>query len=172
MMRCRDAIYRVRNYSRFPFFFSLNLNLNLAIFKMKIAVLIFFFIFSSVLFSQSYLVHTYSEAEGLPSANVYGITQDHQGRMWFATRGGIAVYDGVSWKTYTVSDDLPELTCTSIKVDQKGKVWALSIGGLGRFTVSTMISGTKIMEMKSPNGLPSINPKKKSIKRRSLRLFN
>jgi PAS domain S-box-containing protein len=111
---CRGAIYRVRN---------------------GVFLFLFFFLFSAGLFSQGYQVHTYSEEEGLPSANVYGITQDHQGRMWFVTRAGIAVFDGVSWKTYTVSDGLPELTCSKIKVDQKGRPWALSIGGEDLFAV-------------------------------------
>jgi len=75
-------------------------------------------------------VHTYSEAEGLPSAYVYGITQDHLGRMWFATRAGIAVYDGVSMETYTMSDGLPSFGFFKITVDQKGRVWALSEPGL------------------------------------------
>jgi PAS domain S-box-containing protein len=84
------------------------------------------FFFSTVLFSQSYLVHHYTEMEGLPTANVFGITQDHWGRVWFATRGGITVYDGTSWKTYTLSDGLPLLPFYNIQTDQKGRIWALS----------------------------------------------
>ncbi|MGD2087685.1 MAG: two-component regulator propeller domain-containing protein [Candidatus Aminicenantes bacterium] len=102
---------------------------------MRIAVFLFFLFFSTVLFGQGYLVHTYSEAEGLPSANVYGITQDHMGRMWFATRAGIAVYDGVSMETYTMSDDLPAFGFFKITVDQKGRVWALSETGLSKIFV-------------------------------------
>jgi two-component system cell cycle sensor histidine kinase/response regulator CckA len=102
---CRDAIDRVRN---------------------RIFTLLLLFFFSTVLFSQSYLVHHYTEMEGLPTANVFGITQDHWGRVWFATRGGITVYDGTSWKTYTVSDGLPVLAFHAIQTDQKGRIWALS----------------------------------------------
>jgi signal transduction histidine kinase/ligand-binding sensor domain-containing protein/CheY-like chemotaxis protein len=97
--------------------------------------LILFFYLSIFSFSQGYLVHTYSEAEGLPSANVYGITQDHQGRMWFATRTGIAVYDGVSMETYSMSDSLPSIGFFKITVDQKGRVWALSQTGLNEIFV-------------------------------------
>jgi ligand-binding sensor domain-containing protein len=49
--------------------------------------------------------------------------------MWFATRTGITVYDGVSWKTYTLPDGLPALAFNKIKIDQKGRVWALSHWG-------------------------------------------
>ncbi|MCP4658227.1 MAG: hypothetical protein GY856_22675, partial [bacterium] len=51
--------------------------------------------------AQSYRIRNYSEDDGLPSSTVHDITQDHSGRMWFATRSGIAVYDGVRWTTHT-----------------------------------------------------------------------
>jgi PAS domain S-box-containing protein len=94
--------------------------------KAKLLFIFVFFFYSTILFGQSYLVHHYTEMEGLPTANVFGITQDHWGRIWFATRGGITVYDGTSWKTYTVSDGLPVLAFFNIQPDQKGRIWALS----------------------------------------------
>jgi len=112
-------------------FLNLNLNLNLAILKMRIAIFLFFFFFSVVLFSQGYLVQKYSEADGLPSVPAYDVTQDPWGRMWFATRSGIAVYDGVSWKSYTVSDGLPATGFSKIKADQKGRIWAITERGGG-----------------------------------------
>jgi two-component system cell cycle sensor histidine kinase/response regulator CckA len=84
-------------------------------------------------FGQSYLVHQYSERDGLPSGNVYDIGQDHLGRMWFATRGGIAVYDGISWECFSVSDGLPVLSFSKIFVDRKGRVWAVATPGQGGF---------------------------------------
>jgi len=112
-------------------FLNLNLNLNLAILKMRIAIFLFFFFFSVVLFNQGYLVQKYSEADGLPSVPAYDVTQDPWGRMWFATRSGIAVYDGVSWKSYTVSDGLPATGFSKIKADQKGRIWAITERGGG-----------------------------------------
>ncbi|UCH96606.1 MAG: PAS domain S-box protein, partial [Candidatus Aminicenantes bacterium] len=89
---------------------------------------IFFFLFFFVLrcYSQSYQVHHYSRVDGLGNAHVFDITQDHWGRMWFATRGGISCYDGVSWKNYTQSDGLPAQGFVKISVDQRGRIWALS----------------------------------------------
>lgn len=95
----------------------------------------FFILFPNFSFSQSYMVHRYSEPDGLPSVNVYGITQDRQGRMWFATRAGIAVYDGVSWEKYTAADGLPTPGYSNITVDRKQRVWALSDSGSGRIFV-------------------------------------
>jgi signal transduction histidine kinase/ligand-binding sensor domain-containing protein/ActR/RegA family two-component response regulator len=92
-----------------------------------------FLLFPRFHFPQAYLVHQYSEADGLPSSTVYDITQDRQGRMWFATRAGIAVYDGVSWQKYTMADGLPLLSFFRITVDRKGRIWALSdsrVGGI------------------------------------------
>ncbi|NIM17082.1 MAG: response regulator [Candidatus Aminicenantes bacterium] len=77
-------------------------------------------------FSQSFLVHQYTEADGLPSSMVYDVTQDHTGRLWFATRKGIAVYDGVHWKHYSTSEGLPASSFINIKVDSRNRIWALS----------------------------------------------
>lgn len=82
-------------------------------------------------FTQSYFIHHYSESNGLMSANVHDITQDHLGRMWFATRAGISFYDGVSWRNYTRSDGLPVAAFARITVDRKGRVWAVSEIGQG-----------------------------------------
>jgi PAS domain S-box-containing protein len=99
------------------------------------AFLILFFYLSIFSLSQSYLVHSYSETDGLPSAFVYGITQDHQGRMWFATRAGIAVYDGVSWEKFTVSQGLPVPSFSKITEDQNNRIWALGSPGQGGIRV-------------------------------------
>jgi PAS domain S-box-containing protein len=100
-----------------------------------IVFLILFFYLSIFSLSQGYLVHCYSETDGLPSAFVYGITQDHQGRMWFATRAGIAVYDGVSWEKFTVSNGLPVQSFSKITVDREDRIWALSYPGQGGIQV-------------------------------------
>lgn len=102
---------------------------------LAVVILMVFFSFSTHSFSQSYLVHQYTELDGLPSTTVHDIAQDRWGRMWFATRGGIAVYDGVSWRNYTVPDGLPVLAFAKIQVDQKGRIWAMSSTGLGGLVV-------------------------------------
>ena len=90
------------------------------------AFLILFFYWSGFSLSQGYLVDHYTEMDGLPTANVHDLVQDHQGKLWFATRGGIAAYDGVSWEKYTLEDGLPVLSFHRITVDQQGRIWALS----------------------------------------------
>jgi len=92
----------------------------------RFAFLIFFFTFSALSFSQGYLVHRYSETDGLPNITAHDVTQDHWGRIWVATRSGIAVYDGISWETYTIAEGLPMLAFSKITVDHRGKIWALA----------------------------------------------
>jgi hypothetical protein len=82
---------------------------------------------SSPALSQRYHIRTYSEGDGLPSAAVKSIAQDHSGLMWFATRSGVASYDGYEWKVYGLVDGLPSLDHVSVLVDAAGSVWALSI---------------------------------------------
>jgi hypothetical protein len=38
--------------------------------------------------------------EGLSSGNVYGIAQDNQGFLWFATGDGLSRYDGYSFQIF------------------------------------------------------------------------
>ncbi len=47
--------------------------------------------------AQRYLVHSYTEHDGLPSSVVDDVSQAEDGRMWFATRVGAVSYDGTQW---------------------------------------------------------------------------
>jgi PAS domain S-box-containing protein len=76
-------------------------------------------------YGQKYLVHRYTGAEGLPDSVVYDIAQDHVGRMWFATRGGITRYDGAAWRKYTINDGLPPGPFYRLQTDRAGNIWAL-----------------------------------------------
>jgi ligand-binding sensor domain-containing protein len=38
------------------------------------------------------------------SADIFAISQDSKGNLWFATGGGLIRYDGNAWKTFTVND--------------------------------------------------------------------
>ncbi|MFC2157286.1 histidine kinase dimerization/phosphoacceptor domain -containing protein [Acidobacteriota bacterium] len=86
------------------------------------------------LYSQSYLVHTYNENDGLLSSMVFDLTQDNLGRMWFATRGGISMYDGSHWTSYSSGRGVSQLSYSQIAVDSHGQVYALP--DLGVFQLS------------------------------------
>lgn len=48
--------------------------------------------------AQSYRTYGYTELDGLPSAEITDLAQGPDGRMWFATAGGLATFDGVAWQ--------------------------------------------------------------------------
>ncbi len=76
--------------------------------------------------AQTYLTRTYNEDDGLPSSFIYDIVQDSRGYMWFATRQGVASYDGYSWEPHTDAGQLPPRNTGRIRVDARGRIWFLS----------------------------------------------
>jgi PAS domain S-box-containing protein len=78
---------------------------------------------ASAAFGQSYLVHTYSLDEGLPSAEVLSIAQDPFGRMWFATRAGIVVYDGACWATRPTPMGVSDSPWRFLHLTRDGRMW-------------------------------------------------
>ncbi len=85
---------------------------------------IFNLLLISLSWSQSYLTHTYTEFDGLPSSFVYDVAQDSVGRIWFATRNGITVYDGTNWEVFDKYNSLPVSQFRFVRVDSHGIVWA------------------------------------------------
>ena len=81
--------------------------------------------------AQEYLIHNYTENEGLSSSMVHDVTQDSLGRMYFATRAGISRYDGSHWETLLGGKKGEYQSFSRLKIDQRGGLWALpSLGGL------------------------------------------
>jgi diguanylate cyclase (GGDEF)-like protein len=78
--------------------------------------------------------------EGLPNASVSSIAQDRQGFLWFGTQGGLARYDGYSFKLFRHEPfdiaSLPHDTVQSIYFDGD-KLWAGTYGGLARLDLGS-----------------------------------
>ena len=79
--------------------------------------------------SQRRNIRSFGVAEGLPQAIVRDIEQDQNGRLWFATDGGLSIYDGATVVNYTVADGLPSNAVNSLALDGPG-AW-LAIEGVG-----------------------------------------
>ncbi len=77
-------------------------------------------------YAQSYPVHTYTAADGLPSSEVYAAAQDSAGRLWLATRSGVVTYDGASWEDQGSVGPRGALQFTWLRSDSGGTVWAYS----------------------------------------------
>ena len=95
--------------------------------RSKAIVLAILLVFcAAVCGAQSFLVRNYTEDDGLPSLFVYDVAQHSDGRIWLATRSGLAVYDGLEFTTF---DDLTRPNWNRLTFDDHGNVWALSSTG-------------------------------------------
>jgi signal transduction histidine kinase/ligand-binding sensor domain-containing protein/ActR/RegA family two-component response regulator len=84
----------------------------------------------------------YGMDDGLPSSSVYAVAQDHNGAIWFGTRGGIARFDGVHFEVFRhIENDPDSLYSNGIStliVDRQGNVWAGGLdAGLNRYDMAT-----------------------------------
>ncbi len=79
----------------------------------------------SLLSGQSYLVRTYTENDGLASSTIHDLLQTPDGRIWFATRSGLSVYDGSEWTSFAAPSGFPSLTVNKLALDAAGSLWAL-----------------------------------------------
>ena len=76
--------------------------------------------------AQQYLFQHYSERDGLINNAVNGMTQGDDGRLWFATRGGVMTYDGHEWVRHGLDQGLKEKEYSHITKGPDGKIWIVS----------------------------------------------
>jgi diguanylate cyclase (GGDEF)-like protein len=83
---------------------------------------------------------TLGTSEGLPNASVSGVVQDSQGFLWFGTQGGLARYDGYSFKLFGHvpfdSGSLPHDQVQTLYLDGD-LLWVGTYGGLARLDLRT-----------------------------------
>ncbi len=72
--------------------------------------------------------------------NVYGITQDGKGRIWFGTANGIICYNGSTFKTYTSGRSIDRGNMAlDVLADAQGNIW---IGGYVGFAKVDEVNNT------------------------------
>ena len=76
--------------------------------------------------AQEYHLRQYTVEDGLPSSYVHGVVQDSRGLIWFATRSGIAAYDGLEWTVYNQTDGLSWASQSALAWDGDGMLWSIS----------------------------------------------
>ncbi|AUC14652.1 hypothetical protein BTO06_05635 [Tenacibaculum sp. SZ-18] len=69
------------------------------------------------------LFKNYTAIDGLSSSEVYDITQDNLGYIWFATDRGLTRFDGKNFKRYTISEGLPDNTILNFYEQPDGTIW-------------------------------------------------
>jgi signal transduction histidine kinase/ligand-binding sensor domain-containing protein len=65
----------------------------------------------------------YSSVDGLPEGRVNGFAQDRNGRVWVATRGGLAFFDGDRWRTVGKDFNFVGSGAQAVFVDHLGALW-------------------------------------------------
>ena len=77
-----------------------------------------------VVFAQQFQIHNYEDH--LPSLDVMGVSQDHEGLMWFATRAGMVRFDGTTWEVVTSSAQKRLQSYRHVDRDSQGRIWSLA----------------------------------------------
>jgi hypothetical protein len=70
----------------------------------------------------------YTTDHGLSSNRIQGITEDHNGLLWFATFRGISSFDGSKFRNYGGENGIPKHRFEDAFCDSKGTVWFSSWG--------------------------------------------
>ena len=84
--------------------------------------------------AQRRALEAYSLEEGLPQSQVWDVLQGERGYLWLAILGGgLARFDGHSFKTYTAEDGLPSNVATVLHEDSSGTIWVGTRNGLARY---------------------------------------
>lgn len=97
-------------------------------------ILLFFVFLNCLGFGQNYVLKPYSVTEGLPQSQVYDIIEDHNGQLWFATRGGgVARFNGNDFKVFTTNDGLVNNFVSSLFQDSKQNVWIGTSNGVSQY---------------------------------------
>lgn len=105
---------------------------------------------------------------GLPSGNVYGMSQDTQGFLWFATGDGLSRHDGYAFRNFRFDrnnpDSLAHNTVVAILPGRNGVLWlGTTGGGVDRFDPATETFTHYRHDPTSPTSLSSNSISRKGL---------
>ncbi len=94
--------------------------------------LLFLLIILSIktLSGQNLPIRTYFTDDGLASSQVWSITEDRNGILWFGCASGISRFNGFKFKNFRLKEGLPSESITKILSTKNGYVVALTLRGL------------------------------------------
>ncbi len=75
-------------------------------------------------------IEHFSQANGLPSDTVYGLTEDGEGRIWLATRAGLGVIEQGQARGFKDLKGAPQNAVVHIYLDARDRLW-LTESGMG-----------------------------------------
>lgn len=92
--------------------------------KKHLLIFIFSIALTAMLRAQPLTGITYSVGEGLPQSQVFAVTQDYKGYMWFGTQGGgLGAFDGKGFRHYGKQQGLPSDYILALQEDSDKKLW-------------------------------------------------
>jgi len=74
--------------------------------------------------AQQYMLHAYSQADGLKNTSFHGIARDRDGFLWVATENGVFRFLGSSFRQFGSEQGIEGVDVHSILADANGTVWA------------------------------------------------
>lgn len=105
--------------------------------NIKLSFILIFTISQNLGFGQSDSAILFTVVNGFSQNNVISITQDHYGFMWFATRNGLNLFDGIQFKVFQneILNDksLSNSTITALFEDKLNNLWVGTYKGLNKF---------------------------------------
>lgn len=106
-----------------------------------ILLVILFFVYTKAVYAENVSFESLTTRQGLPQMSVLDIIQDDQGYIWFATRDGMARYDGYSIDVFqnrtNDSLSLSNNYVISLGKDKEGALWIGTLYGLNRYSPKT-----------------------------------
>lgn len=95
--------------------------------------------------------HNGDDTTSIAGNNVYSITQDNDGVMWFGTSGGLSRYNKSqnNFTTYTTKNGLPNNHVAELIFDKRGNLWMSTNNGICMMNKS----GTRIKTFDESDGL-------------------
>jgi signal transduction histidine kinase len=85
-----------------------------------------------------YSIRNYKAMDGLPQSQVRSIVEDKNGYLWVGTEGGgIARFDGHTFRVYTTLDGLQSNIVSFLHLDSKDNLWIIHPRGITKFDGAT-----------------------------------
>lgn len=80
----------------------------------------------------------FDTSSGLLNNTVMDIKKDDEGRLWFATYGGVAILENGAIRHLTIADGLPNNGVIHIYIDHNGTKWFSTFSGIASYDGETM----------------------------------
>lgn len=78
---------------------------------------------------QVFTIRQFGEADGLPSLDVYEVSQDSRGYIWACTESGVLRFDGYQFNFIPIGKRFQHSDVFGTHEDQEGRIWFRTISG-------------------------------------------